>query len=411
MKYLSQSLIIVFMLASASWADDWPCWRGPNRDDINRETGLMQTWPEGGPQRVWLSREGGLGYAGFSVVGDQLFTMGLEDETEFALCLDANSGEVIWKTPVAERFENNWGDGPRSTPSVDGDFVYLLTARGTLACLNRESGNIVWKRTMDEFGGEIPNWGYAESVLVDGNRVVCTPGGGEGTLVALNKLTGELIWQTKDFTEPAHYSSIIKINHAYQSQYVQLTPEALVGVDPDTGDVLWQSEWRGRTAVIPTPIYHDGMVYVSSGYGAGCKQIRLSDTNEVEEVFSNNVMNNHHGGVIFYAGDFYGHSDRAGWTCQDGETGERVWNNRKDLGKGAIAYADGCFYCLDESSGDVVLIKASSDEWQELGRFTLDPQTEQRKPQGRIWVHPVIANGKLYLRDQELIYCYDIKAK
>lgn len=398
-------------MSTESPGDDWPSWRGPNRDDISTETGLKQEWAEGGPPRVWLTREAGLGYAGFSVVGDQLFTMGLEDDTTFVLCLNADDGAVLWKTPVGERFENGWGDGPRSTPTVDGDFVYAMTSQGTLVCLSRGTGDLVWKRSMSEFGGEVPRWGFSESVLVDGDQVVCTPGGSDGAIVSLNKSNGDLIWQSVDFTEPAHYSSIIKIQHSGQPQYVQLTEKALVGVNTKNGGVLWQTEWRGSVAVIPTPIYHDGMVYITSGYGAGCKQIRLGANNEVEEVFSNKVMNNHHGGVIFYQGFYFGHSDRAGWTCQDGETGERIWNNRDDLGKGAIAFADGCFYCVDESTGDVALIRASSDTWEELGRFTLDPQTEQRKPKGRIWVHPVIANGKLYLRDQELIYCYDVKAE
>lgn len=389
-------------------AEDWPQWRGPNRDDVSTETGLLQQWPEGGPEKLWTSDKGGLGYAGFSVVGDELFTMGLEDDKEFVVCMDANDGSVKWSTVIADRFENNWGDGPRSTPAVDGNFVYAMSGRGTLACLRRQSGEIAWSREMQDLGGETPFWGYAESPLVDGNKVICTPGGDQGTLAALNKANGEVIWRSTDLTDPAHYASTISATINGTEQYIQLTPSTLVGVNARTGDVIWKQEWPGKTAVIPTPIYSDGSVYVSSGYGVGCMKIDIGPDNTVTEEFTNKVMRNHHGGVILVDGNYYGYSDSVGWVCQDGETGEVTWREKGELGKGAIAYADNRFYLQDEETGEVVLIEASTEGWSEKGRFKIEPQTERRKPAGKIWVHPVIANGKLYLRDQEIICCYDI---
>ena len=408
-------VIVLFATTTGIYADDWPQWRGPDRTDVSKETGLLQSWEEGGPKKLWSSQEGGLGYSGFSVVGDNVYTMGLEidGENEFAICLSAKDGSKKWSTNVGKKFKNGWGDGPRSTPTIDGDHCYVMTGKGNLACLSVKDGKEVWSKTMQEFGGKTPFWGYCESVLVDGNKVICTPGGKEGAIVALNKKTGDVIWRSEDFQDPAQYSSPVKAVINNQPQYIQLTMKSLVAVSPETGKVIWKSEWPGSVAVIPTPIVSGNRVYVSSGYRVGCKAVEISADNSVKELWTNKVMVNHHGGVILVDGNLYGYCDgRAnGWTCQSLETGERVWNENKKLGKGAIAFADGCFYCISEDKGEVVLIKKSKTGWEEKGRFTLDPQTENRNPKGRIWVHPVIANGKLYLRDQEIIHCYDVSAK
>ena len=396
---------------NSAQADDWKQWRGPNRTDRSAETGLLQSWPEGGPKKLWVNRESGLGYAGFSIADGKLFTLGEEDGSQFALCLDANKGDEIWRKDLGSGYKNGWGDGPRNTPTIDGDHVYFLSASGDLACLKAADGEIVWEKSLIDFGGRIPRWGYSESVLVDGDLVVCTPGGKQGAVLALNKMSGETVWQSKDFTDGAQYSSIVIASNGDEKQYVQLTMKSLVGISPKDGSVLWKQKWPGAIAVIPTPICKDGRVYVSSGYGVGSMQIELDSDNNVAERWFNKVMKNHHGGVILVDGHLFGYSDRAGWVCQNWETGERVWNERRALGKGAIAYADGRFYCLDERSGEIALIEASTEGWKEHGRFKIDPQTKRRKPSGMIWVHPVISNGKLYLRDQEIIVCYDIKAE
>jgi outer membrane protein assembly factor BamB len=261
---------------------------------------------------------------------------------------------------------------------------------------------------MEHLGGERPNWGYTESVLVDGAQVVCTPGGSKGAVAALDKMTGKVLWQSKEFTDPAHYSSIVPAQINGAPQYVQRTEKTVVGISPRDGKLLWKTSFPGRTAVIPTPIVRGNEVYVTAGYGAGCKLVRIEADNQVTEVYQNKVMKNHHGGVILVGDHIYGYAD-PGWACQDFKTGDPVWNHRK-FGKGAIGYADGMLYCLEESSGTVALVEASPKGWNEHGRFTLDPQTKIRSSSGRIWTHPVISNGKLYLRDQDLIYCYDVKA-
>lgn len=399
------------MLAvGAVQAADWPQWRGADRTDISQETGLLQDWPEGGPKRLWLNRDVGLGYSGYAIVGDTLYTMGARDDDEYLIAVNVADGSEKWAAKMAPRLGNRWGDGPRGTPTVDGDRVYGLSGQGELVCVLAADGKILWQVSMADFGGKRPNWGYCESVTIDGEKVVCTPGGSKGTLLALDKLTGRPVWQSEGIDDGAQYASIVPIDFNARHQLVQLTQQNLFAVDAATGDVLWKTDWPGKTAVIPTPIYKDGYVYITSGYGVGSKLVKLGPDNAVEEVYFNKVMKNHHGGVVLVGDHLYGHSDGTGWICQDFLTGEMVWNERDALGKGCLTCADGRLYCLDERDGTVVLAEPSPGGWKEHGRFTLSPQTEQRSPSGRIWTHPVVAHGKLYLRDQELLFCYDVKA-
>lgn len=412
------SLSLAIFLATPAYGHDWPNWRGPNHDDKSTETGLLKEWPEGGPKKVWHVETCGLGYSGFSVVGNRLFTMGQEDNSQFALCLDAESGETIWKVALGDSYDNDWGGGPRGTPTITGDVGYFLTAKGDLACLKIADGTSVWAVKMSDFGGEVPKWGYSESPLVDNGNVICTPGGSDGTLMALDVASGEKLWQSQPVTKPmdsgapsapakAHYSSVLPISWNGQRQYVQLTELAIVGFAAEDGKLLWQSDWPGRVAVVPSPIFDDGSVYVTSGYGIGCKSIKLNGTFEPSVEWRNRIMKNHHGGVILLDDFYYGHSDKAGLTCQSQETGERVWNTKK-IKKGAIAYADDRFYYIEEKNGRVLLIAADENKPSVKGMFKLDPQSTQRKSKGMIWTHPVISNGRMYLRDQEIIYCYNV---
>ena len=409
---VSLSTLGVGIAASVSArAEDWPQWRGPDRSDVSKEKGLLKAWPEGGPKKVWTSDKGGLGYSGFAVVGSTLYTMGAVDGKENLIAISVADGSQKWSTEMGDLLTNNWGDGPRGTPTVDGQFVYALSGQGNLICANAADGSPVWKKKMSDFGGGVPGWGYCESVLVDGDQVVCTPGGSKGAVIALNKKTGETVWQSSDFTEGAQYASVIIGVVGGQRQYIQLTQKKVVGLDPKTGAVLWVSDWPGQVAVIPTPIYSNGHVYVTSGYGVGCKLIKIGGNNKVEDVYQNKEMKNQHGGVVLIGDHLYGHSDGTGWVCQDFMTGKALWTERRKFGKGAISAADGMLYVISEDQGEVALVEASPDGWNEKGRFKLEPQTSLRKPAGRIWTHPVIANGRLYLRDQELITCFDIKAK
>lgn len=402
---------VLSLMWSSLAAADWPQWRGPKRDDISTETGLMQSWPEGGPARVWMFEHCGVGYAGPAIVGDRLYTMGGRDGGEDLICLDATTGKELWAARMGDIYENDWGDGPRSTPTVDGEFIYAMAAGGNLVCVKAADGEIVWTKSMQDLGGTVPNWGFTEAPLIQGDLVLCTPGGDVGAIVALNKQNGELVWQAKEVTGVAHYSSIMPMAHDGKTVLVQLMETELVGVDLADGKRLWTMPWPGRVAVIPTPIIKGNQVYATSGYGAGCMLITIGNDLTVEKVYENKVMGNHHGGAILFGDHVYGFSDNKGWTCQDFESGEKAWQDKDVLGKGAIAYADGHFYCLSEDEGHVVLIEASTEGWKEKSRFTLEPQSTLRKPKGKIWVHPVIVDGKLYLRDQNLVYCYDIADK
>jgi len=408
--------LLLFLLTSASAAAaDWPQWQGPNRDSMTAETGLLKAWPEAGPERTWLFENCGSGYSGCAIVGDKLYTMGGRDDKCQLVALDANTGKELWSTDMGPMLKNDWGDGPRATPTVEKGLIYTMSGKGMLVCVRAADGRQVWRTSLlDDLAGTEPNWGYCESVLVDGDRLLCTPGGKQGAIVALDKATGKVRWRASELDDTPHYSSIVRAEPNGQPQYVQLLEKRLVGISPDDGRVLWQSDFPGRVAVVPTPIVHGNKVFATAGYGAGCTLVEISPANEATEMYDERArkrMKNHHGGVIRVDEYLYGHSDGSGWLCMAFATGEQKWREREILGKGAIAYADGMFYCLSEDDGELVLIDASPEGWQEHGRFTLDPQTEIRSDRGKIWTHPVIAGGKLYLRDQDLVYCYDVKAK
>jgi outer membrane protein assembly factor BamB len=256
-------------------------------------------------------------------------------------------------------------------------------------------------------------WGYTESPLVDGNKVLGTPGGSKGTLAAFDKKTGDVLWRSTGITESAGYSSIITAEVGGLKQYIQFTGESVFGVAPDTGKTIWRFVRKGRTAVIPTPICADNFVFITSGYGVGCNLVQLTRTGDgvlkPEEVYNNKNMTNHHGGVVLLDGKLYGYSDGKNWICQDFKTGEVVWSSRA-LGKGSVTCAGACLYCYDERDGTVVLAEVNPKAWVEKGRFSLPETSKLRAKSGKFWTHPVVANGRLYLRDQDLIFCYDVKA-
>ncbi len=402
------ALILGIQATMANAADDWSQWRGPDRAGRSAETGLMTECPAGVPKQLWTNGDTGLGYGGISVVDGTLFTMGSFADEEYLLAINTTDGSEKWRSLMGPLLRNNWGDGPRSTPTVVDDRVFALSAQGHLICVERESGAEVWKAELTSFGGEVPTWGYSESPLVDENRVVVTPGGPDGgAIIALDKDNGKLLWQSASCAGTVHYSSVIVAHPHGKKQYVQLLMEKVVGLDPESGQQLWSASWPGRVAVIPTPIAAGNRIYVTSGYGVGCMLLELDSNNEVTEVYRNKVMKNHHGGVILIDKHLYGYSDGPGWTCQDLESGESIWEDQS-LGKGCVTYAGGRLIMLSEDSGEVVLVEPSDVTWRERGRFTLEPQSKLRKRDGRIWTHPVVSGGKLFLKDQEILYCYDV---
>jgi outer membrane protein assembly factor BamB len=405
-------------------AADWPQWRGPTRTDVSEETGLLKTWPKEGPRLLWTDSNAGVGYSGPAVVGDRLYTMGARDGTEYLLALDTNTGKELWACQIAPIFKEGHGSGPRGTPAVDGALLYGIGGQGELVCVETATGKLRWHVNLrKDLGGEMMSgWGYTESPLIDGDRVVCTPGGAQGTLASLDKRTGKVIWRSKELKDKATYSSAIVAEVGGVRQFIQMTYASsreqlggIAGVAANDGRLLWYLPRQGyRTAVIPTPIFDNNHVYVTAGYGAGCDLITLSPDSKggtkAEKVYTNKNMVNHHGGVVLVGEHLYGYSDNErGWICQEFKSGKIVWSEKKKLGKGSVTYADGNLYCYAESDGTLALIEASPEGWKESGRFKIPQESKARTPSGRTWTHPVVANGRLYLRDQDLFFCFDVK--
>jgi PQQ-like domain len=426
LRRLSPLIAWAFVCTAAAPAADWPQWRGPDRDDVSKETGLLKTWPEGGPKLLWVFREAGAGYSGPAVVGAALYTMGAEGVKEFLYTLDTKTLKKKWSAEIGPVFRDSHGDGPRGTPTVDGDFVYGLGAQGDLVCVKVNGGGVVWRKNLKtDLGGEMwSEWGYSESLLVDGDQVICTPGGKQGTLAALDRKSGEIRWRSKEWTDKAAYSSMVVAEVGGVRQYVQMTGESVGGVAADDGRLLWRWKRNGPTAPVPTPIADDGCIYVTSGYNAGCLLLRLTARGKdvsCAEVQKNKNMVNHHGGVLLTGGCVYGYDDNKGLICQDFLTNEVKWaqknsealwdkeHNRGLFGKMSLTCADDQLYCYGEDLGTVSLIEATPKAIQENGRFTLPEQTKLKRRNGKIWTHPVVADGKLYLRDQDLFFCYDVK--
>jgi len=396
--------------------EGWSSFRGADRADHSPDTGLLKEWPEGGPKLLWESRICGKGYSGPAIVDGKIYLTGTIDGEAKIICLNESDGKEVWMVDLGKDPENGystgWGAGPRGTPTVSDGIVYAMSANGSLTAVDAADGKEKWSKEMvGDFGGKVPQWGYSESPLVDGDWLIVTPGGKDGAIAALDKKTGKTIWRSTDLTDGAQYSSVIIAMVNGKKQYVQLFMKTLAGVDAETGKLLWTSKWsQGRTAVIPTPIYHDGKVYMTSGYGAGCKLVDISGA-EAKDVWENKVMKNHHGGVLLLDGYLYGFSDGRGLVCQDLKTGEAKWNKSGNgIQKGAVHYADGMLYCVDESEGSVFLVEATPDGYKETGRFAMPDVTKLREgTNGKVWTHPVVLNGKLYLRDQDLFFCFDVK--
>lgn len=408
LRGVSIALMTLAALAPLA-AGDWPWWRGPKRDGCSTDQGLLTEWPAGGPPLAWKATGCGVGYSSVSVVGDRLFTMGDGPDGSHVQAIAVKTGRLAWMSGLVGK---GGGDpaGTRSTPSVDGRCVYALGQYGDLVCLEAATGREFWRRSLTrDFGGSCPGWLYAESPLVDRDKVMVTPGGPRGAIVALNKQTGALIWQSAEFKDPAHYSSLIATEIDGVRQYIQLTAESVAGVAADNGKLLWRANCHGETAVVPTPICADHQVYVTSGYDVGCHAFGIAGDAagfKAEALYANKEMVNHHGGVVLLAGCLYGHSESKGWVCQDFKTGAVVWSHH-GVGKGSLCYADGHLYLRSEGGrGTVALIEASPGAYVEKGRFDQPDRSDKNS-----WAHPVVANGRLYLRDQDVLLCYDVKRR
>jgi outer membrane protein assembly factor BamB len=391
---------------------DWPQWRGPERNGISQETGLLKEWPKGGPRLLWHLSDIGYGYSTPSVVGERIYLLSNTGmDNEFVQALDVQDGKKIWETRIGKVGPNNY-PAARSTPTVEGEVLYALGSNGDLACLDTANGKVRWTKNLRrEFGGKPGFWAYAESPLIDGDVLICTPGGTDATMIALNKQTGNPIWKSAvpggDYSA---YASGIVVNFAGVKQYVQLLRSGLIGVDARTGKFLWRYDKtaKGSMANIATPVAHDDMIYCAGGSNGGLVKLKAeSGRVTAEPVYFSSKLPTAIGGSIEMGGYLYGTKGPT-LACTEFATGKEKWSDRS-VGTGALCYADGCLY-LHSESGSVALVDASPDAYREKGRFKLT-DLPQRKfgSMEKAWSYPVIANGRLYIRDLNMLWCYDVR--
>ncbi len=417
MKDALLAVAALALLSSAPPEPDWGQWRGPNHDGISPDTGLLKQWPSGGPPLAWRAAGVGIGYSSVSVHGGQVYTMGDLTDACYLLALEGASGKVAWKVRVGAHHLGKDGNekypGPRATPSTDGTLVIALAPGGELVCVEAASGKEKWRKNLrTDFGGRVGGWKYSESPLLDGDRVLCTPGGRNGAVLCLKKETGETVWQSREFTDSAEYASLVPVEIGGVKQYLVLTKPHIAGIAAQDGKLLWQGDRpeAARTpAVVPTPVHKDGIVFVSSGYGVGSNAFRVGAEGgkfKAEQIYAGKEMENHHGGMILLGDHLYALHDRGQMVCLEFKTGKEVWKDRS-VGKGAIAYADGHFVVRSErGKGTIALVEASPAGYKEKGRF--DPPDRSTY---NSWSHPVVIGGRLYVRDQDVLLCYDVRAK
>ncbi len=397
------STLFAFLISTAPGGEDWPQWRGPNRDGLSLETGLLSSWPAGGPPTLWKATGLGAGYSTVAVDGGRIFTLGAARDIEYLIALDARTGKELWRTRVGRRYENNRGDGPRGAPTVDGARVYALGGNGDLACVEVATGKVVWHvNLLSRFSAGNIGWGISESPLVLEDRVLVNAGGRGGSVVALSKNDGATLWATE--SDEAGYSSAVVAVIGGVRQAVFFTGERVLGVRVDDGSVLWSyRRVSNRTANVATPIVRGSFVFVSSDYGTGCALLEIqgdASGMSAREVYFHQDMKNHHASSVLVDDTLFGFSSSI-LTALDFATGKVLWRDRS-VGKGSLVAADGRLYLFGEN-GVAGLAEATRAGYRETGRFALQTSGSPT------WSHPVVANARLYLRDQDTLYCYEVK--
>ena len=401
-----RALLLLMCVASVSLAQsnaNWPQWRGPKRDGLSKETRLLKQWPADGPPLVWKASGAGRGYSSFSVANGKLFTMGLRGDREFVIAFNISTGKEAWATAhPSSAFQNDRGDGPRGTPTVEGDRVYALGGNGDLSVLDARTGKMVWtKNILREFSARNITWGISESPLIVGNKLLVNAGGAGASIVALNKSDGSVIWKSQ--SDRAGYSSAIPVELNGGTQVVFFTHQRAVGLDLKDGRLLWEyARAANDVANAATPIARGNRIFISSDYGTGGGVVEIKPDGTAQEIWFSKDMRNHHSSSVLVGDHLYGFSSSI-LTAIKFDTGEIAWRDRS-VGKGSLVYADGRLYCFSEQ-GVMGLVEATPTGYVEKGRFRIQ--------QGELptWTHPVVAGGRLYIRDQDTIYAYDVREK
>ena len=425
-------IAVLFCHVITAAEPSWTVFHGTHRDNVSPETGLLKSWQEGGPPLLWKVNYIGNtefpGYAGVTVAEGRVFTAGnvkTGDSDQNALsvvfALDEKTGNEIW------RYRNGpaWVDkgrfpGERSTPTVDGNRVYAFSSFGFLACLEAATGKEIWaKNVRDEYEAKMPEWAYAESPIIDGSKVICWIGGEKAAVVAFDKMTGKVIWETPGTGVRGNYATMIAFDYADRRIYVNMNQTGVLAVDGNTGEKLFDMPHKTSYDVMATmPYFFDGKLLIISGYGTGSKLYKLDVNGKTitpVEVWAEPKLDNMHGGTVIKEGYVYTatHHYKQGrnWMCVKLEDGSIVWEqNIPDVGMGAITCADGMLYCVSEKDPTVALVKATPEKYEEAGRFTL-PTDEEGGGTGMCWAHPVVCGKKLYLRHGKVLYCFDVAGK
>lgn len=403
------AILLIASMVEAQDPCNWPCFHGPDRTNKSVETGLLEKWPEEGPAMLWATEGLGKGYSSVSFDNGLIFTSGMVDRQTYVFALDM-SGKMVWKSPNGTSWQTEmpWAktyDGTRSTPTCDSGLVYHLSELGRLAAFDQKTGTEKWSLELREmFDAEIPEYGYAESVLIEGARLYCCPAGNQAYIVCLDKKDGSLIWKNNEIPGTVGFSSLIRYDMEGIPMLTGLSSSHIFSIHAENGDLLWTYPFENsRSNNIPDPIYHEGRLFASSGYGKGSILLDIKfngDQVTVLPVWQNDLMDNLLGGVILHNGFIYGSGDRSrGWFCIDFNTGKPLW---KSGGKGSITFADGMLYCLDER-GTMTLVRATPQAFMTFGSFPI-PESGP----GMHWAHPVICNRKLYIRHDDFLFVYDV---
>jgi outer membrane protein assembly factor BamB len=388
---------------AAEATGDWPCWRGPNRDGKSADTGLLKQWPAEGPAKLWQATEIGEGYSSASVSGGVVHITGQVGGNLLVFAFDME-GKLKWKQPVDKAWTGD-PSGARGSVAIDAGKAYVLSGNGLLGCLDAKTGKPIWSASAGKMGGSPGGWGYAETPLILGNLVIFKPGG-KNCIVALNKATGAPVWASTGFSAGPEYSSCTPFNFGGVEMIVTGTNGGIVGVSAKTGGLLWMNNFSARnTANCPTPAYADGHVFWANGYGKGGICLKLSAEGQsvkAAEAWKTGDMVCHHGGYIIDQGLIYGNNG-GGWACLGLKSGQVKWND-KGVGKGSVVWADGMLYLFSEKAGLAGLATCSPAGLQMKGTFRVAGK-------GPSWAHPVVTGGRLYLRYDDNLYCFDVKAK
>lgn len=415
LKNTSWLVLTVLLVCGTSPGEDWPQFRGIGRDGKSPETGLLKQWPQGGPKLLWSVGGLGEGYTSAAVANGTVYVTGLIDKKGFVFSYGLD-GSLKGKVSYGQEWLKSY-KATRSTPTVDDSRLYLMSGMGVVYCIDAASLKTVW--SVDIFGkfeGQYPMWGMAENLLVDGDNVICTPGGARGSVAALSKLTGQVVWVCTELSQPSAYCSPRAVQMGPNRVIVTMLKDSVVGLDAGSGKLLWMDNFddyhtdRARTVNANIPVFHDGCIYTTSGYDNGGAMLSLSaDGTRMTRVWTDKTLDVHHGGVILIDGYLYGanwrDNRRGDWACIQWTNRKTMYNTRWNGNKGSVIYADGMLYCYDETDGDVGLVRATPKGFEPVSSFTIT------KGEGKYWAHPSISDGRLYIRHGEYLMVYDIKAK